>query len=136
VALRPEPSFTTLLAKTVTVVAALTLILIGGLSGSAQAHGSLTDPPSRNYGCWERWGDDHLNPDMANQDPMCWQAWQADPNAMWNWNGLYREGAAGNHQGVVPTVNCAAVAARRLPGTTPWTRSAPGRPSTNRTSSR
>jgi predicted carbohydrate-binding protein with CBM5 and CBM33 domain len=102
VALRPEPSFTTLLAKTVTVVAALTLILIGGLSGSAQAHGSLTDPPSRNYGCWERWGDDHLNPDMANQDPMCWQAWQADPNAMWNWNGLYREGAAGNHQGVVP----------------------------------
>jgi chitin-binding protein len=33
---------------------------------------------------------------------MCWQAWQADPNAMWNWNGLYREGVAGNHQAAIP----------------------------------
>ncbi len=29
---------------------------------------------------------------MVTEDPMCYQAWQADPNAMWNWNGLYREG--------------------------------------------
>lgn len=33
---------------------------------------------------------------------MCWQAWQADPNAMWNWNGLYREGVAGNHEAAIP----------------------------------
>jgi chitin-binding protein len=33
---------------------------------------------------------------------MCWQAWQADPNAMWNWNGLFREGVAGNHQAAIP----------------------------------
>jgi chitin-binding protein len=39
---------------------------------------------------------------MATEDPMCYQAWQADPNAMWNWNGLYREQVAGNHQGVIP----------------------------------
>jgi lytic cellulose monooxygenase (C4-dehydrogenating) len=68
----------------------------------ASAHGSATDPPSRNYGCWERWGHDFQNPGMATEDPMCWQAWRADPNTMWNWNGLYREGVAGNHQAAVP----------------------------------
>ncbi len=39
---------------------------------------------------------------MATKDPMCWQAWQADPNAMWNWNGLYRENVGGNHQAAIP----------------------------------
>lgn len=68
----------------------------------ASAHGSTIDPASRNYGCWKRWGNDFQNPIMATQDPMCWQAWQADTNAMWNWNGLYREGVAGNHQGAIP----------------------------------
>lgn len=71
-------------------------------AGTASAHGSVIDPASRNYGCWQRWGDDFQNPDMAQQDPMCWQAWQADPNAMWNWNGLYRNGVAGNHQAAIP----------------------------------
>jgi chitin-binding protein len=39
---------------------------------------------------------------MAVEDPMCWQAWQADTNAMWNWNGLYREGVAGDHEAAIP----------------------------------
>jgi hypothetical protein len=39
---------------------------------------------------------------MATQDPMCWQAWQTDPNAMWNWNGLYKEQVNNNHQAAVP----------------------------------
>ncbi|MFC7383730.1 lytic polysaccharide monooxygenase auxiliary activity family 9 protein [Sphaerisporangium rhizosphaerae] len=69
---------------------------------TASAHGSVIDPASRNYGCWQRWGNDFQNPAMAQQDPMCWQAWQANPNAMWNWNGLYRNGAAGNFQAVIP----------------------------------
>ena len=98
----PETRFTILLVKAFTLLAATTLILVGALSGAAQAHGSVTDPPSRNYGCWERWGSDFQNPSMATSDPMCWQAWQADPNAMWNWNGLYREGVAGNHQAAIP----------------------------------
>lgn len=68
---------------------------------SAAAHGSIVDPGSRNYQCWERWGDDHLNPDMEQEDPMCWQAWQDNPNAMWNWNGLYRENVGGDHQGAI-----------------------------------
>ncbi|WP_344099913.1 lytic polysaccharide monooxygenase [Myceligenerans crystallogenes] len=69
----------------------------------AAAHGSVTNPPTRNYSCLERWGDDHLNPNMADTDPMCAGAWQHDPNAMWNWNGLYRENVGGNHQAAVPS---------------------------------
>jgi len=71
-------------------------------AGSAAAHGSVTDPPTRNYGCLERWGDDHLNPEMAELDPMCWGAWQAEPAAMWNWNGLYHEGIGGRHEELIP----------------------------------
>ncbi|MEH1164513.1 lytic polysaccharide monooxygenase [Micromonospora sp. CPCC 205539] len=88
------------------IAAAVTLLLTGALTtllaGPASAHGSVVDPASRNYGCWQRWGSDFQNPRMATEDPMCWQAWQADPNAMWNWNGLFREGVAGNHQGAIP----------------------------------
>ncbi|MGX7825402.1 lytic polysaccharide monooxygenase auxiliary activity family 9 protein [Actinokineospora sp. 24-640] len=72
------------------------------IPGVASAHGSTTDPASRNYGCWQRWGHDFQNPAMATQDPMCWQAWQDNTNAMWNWNGLYRENLQGNHQGAIP----------------------------------
>ncbi|WP_433118913.1 lytic polysaccharide monooxygenase auxiliary activity family 9 protein [Micromonospora sp. CA-246542] len=88
------------------IAAAATLLLTTALSvslvPSASAHGSVVDPPSRNYSCWQRWGGDFQNPRMATEDPMCWQAWQADPQAMWNWNGLFREGVAGNHQGAIP----------------------------------
>ncbi|SCG70526.1 lytic polysaccharide monooxygenase auxiliary activity family 9 protein [Micromonospora halophytica] len=78
------------------------LLLTTVLAAPASAHGSVVDPASRNYGCWQRWGNDFQNPAMATQDPMCWQAWQYDTTAMWNWNGLYREGVAGNHQAAIP----------------------------------
>jgi predicted carbohydrate-binding protein with CBM5 and CBM33 domain len=85
------------------LVAAIATLLLGtALAKVADAHGNIVDPMSRNYSCWYRWGSDFQNPNMATQDPMCWQAWQADPNAMWNWNGLFREGVAGNHQAAIP----------------------------------
>ncbi|MEH0936500.1 lytic polysaccharide monooxygenase auxiliary activity family 9 protein [Micromonospora psammae] len=95
---RPLPILTALLA----VGAIVALLLTTALARSASAHGSVVDPASRNYGCLQRWGSDFQNPRMATEDPMCWQAWQADPNAMWNWNGLFREGVAGNHQAAIP----------------------------------
>ncbi|WP_030986801.1 lytic polysaccharide monooxygenase auxiliary activity family 9 protein [Streptomyces sp. NRRL WC-3744] len=61
-----------------TLVAVLVSLFTWG--GTASAHGSVIDPASRNYGCWQRWGSDFQNPAMAEQDPMCWQAWQANPN--------------------------------------------------------
>ncbi|GAA2115394.1 lytic polysaccharide monooxygenase [Streptomyces synnematoformans] len=85
------------------VLAAAALLLTpwtGG--GTADAHGSAADPVSRNYGCWQRWGSDFQNPDMQQQDPMCWQAWQHDTNGMWNWNGLYREGTGGDFEAHIP----------------------------------
>ncbi|MFJ6953951.1 lytic polysaccharide monooxygenase auxiliary activity family 9 protein, partial [Micromonospora aurantiaca (nom. illeg.)] len=83
------------------LLASFTMVVVNQ-ADPASAHGSVTNPPTRNYGCWERWGSDHLNPTMAQTDPMCWQAWQANPNTMWNWNGLYRENVGGNHQAAVP----------------------------------
>ncbi|KAB1909930.1 lytic polysaccharide monooxygenase [Micromonospora sp. AMSO31t] len=91
-----------IVAAILSVCAVVAALLTTTLSGPASAHGSVVDPASRNYGCWQRWGSDFQNPAMATQDPMCWQAWQADPNAMWNWNGLFREGVAGNHQAAIP----------------------------------
>jgi len=82
------------------VVATLAAVVLP--AGPAAAHGNVTGPASRNYGCYERWGSKFQDPTMATADPMCWQAWQANPNAMWNWNGLFREGVAGNHQAAIP----------------------------------
>ena len=84
------------------VAMAALLFIVAAPAAPASAHGSIVDPASRNYGCWARWGNDFQNPNMATLDPMCYQAWQYDPNAMWNWNGLYREGVAGNHQAAIP----------------------------------
>ncbi|SDQ74778.1 lytic polysaccharide monooxygenase auxiliary activity family 9 protein [Thermostaphylospora chromogena] len=85
-------------------LAVLTAVLVTMVTWpqTAGAHGSVINPASRNYGCWERWGNDHLNPRMQQEDPMCWQAFQDNPNAMWNWNGLYRDNVGGNHQAAVP----------------------------------
>ncbi|MFE2940665.1 lytic polysaccharide monooxygenase [Streptomyces sp. NPDC059255] len=88
-------------ARVLGVLSAVLFCLIPSV-GTASAHGSVIDPASRNYGCWQRWGSDFQNPAMAQLDPMCWQAWQDNPNAMWNWNGLYRDGSAGNFQAVIP----------------------------------
>jgi chitin-binding protein len=86
------------------LLAVLAAVLLGMLpwAGTASAHGSVVDPASRNYGCWLRWGSDFQNPVMQREDPMCWQAWQTDTNAMWNWNGLYRENVGGNHRAFIP----------------------------------
>lgn len=91
-----------LLQRVLAVAAAVLLIVTFSPASPASAHGSIVDPASRNYGCWARWGSDFQNPNMATLDPMCYQAWQYNTTAMWNWNGLYREGVAGNHQAAIP----------------------------------
>ncbi|MEO3755582.1 lytic polysaccharide monooxygenase auxiliary activity family 9 protein [Streptomyces sp. B6B3] len=83
-------------------LAAAMLLLTPWSTPNASAHGSVVDPLSRNYGCLQRWGDDFQNPAMEQEDPMCWQAWQDDVNAMWNWNGLYREGTGGDYEAFIP----------------------------------
>ncbi len=78
----------------------LTVLLID--PRPAAAHGSAIDPPSRQYGCARRWDTEWQNPIMATQDPMCWQAWQANPAAMWTWNGLIQNNVNDDHQARVP----------------------------------
>ncbi len=84
------------------IAASVTLLTTGVWVERATSHGNVQSPASRNFSCYERWGTDHLNPDMAATDPMCAQAWQAEPAAMWNWNGLYKNGVGGNHQAAAP----------------------------------
>ncbi|GAB3658604.1 lytic polysaccharide monooxygenase auxiliary activity family 9 protein [Glycomyces tarimensis] len=89
------------------LIAALAAALAAAASAAlffapaSDAHGTAIGPASRNYSCWERWGSDFQNPAMADQDPMCWQAWQYDTNAMWNWNGNYLEQVGGDHEGAI-----------------------------------
>jgi predicted carbohydrate-binding protein with CBM5 and CBM33 domain len=90
------------LARVLTVTATAMLLITTGLVSGASAHGATIDPMNRNYSCWKRWGSNFQDPTMATADPMCYQAWQWDTNAMWNWNGLYRENVQGNHEAAVP----------------------------------
>jgi chitin-binding protein len=93
-------SLKTLLAL---AAAALAVVAVTGTAPTpAFAHGNIIDAPSRNVGCWLRWGNDFNNPAMQTQDPMCWQAWRANPNTMWNWMSLYRDGMGRNFQSAVP----------------------------------
>ncbi|MCG8926402.1 lytic polysaccharide monooxygenase [Lentzea sp. CC55] len=68
----------------------------------ASAHGTIASPATRAYQCWQTWGSQHTNPAMQQQDPMCWQAFQANADTMWNWMSALRDGLGGNFQGSTP----------------------------------
>jgi chitin-binding protein len=83
--------------------AALTAVVASAaIPGRASAHGNIIDAPSRNFGCWQRWASNFSDPAMQTEDPMCYQAWQASANTMWNWMSLYRNGMAGAFETAVP----------------------------------
>ncbi|MGC4868542.1 lytic polysaccharide monooxygenase auxiliary activity family 9 protein [Micromonospora sp. DT53] len=71
-------------------------------TGAAQAHGTIINPMSRAYQCWKTWGSQHMNPAMQQQDPMCWRAFQANPDTMWNWMSQLRDGLGGQYQARTP----------------------------------
>jgi len=71
-------------------------------SGAAQAHGTIINPASRAYQCWQSWGSQHTNPAMQQQDPMCYQAFQANPDTMWNWMSALRDGLGAQFQSKTP----------------------------------
>ncbi|KUJ48484.1 lytic polysaccharide monooxygenase auxiliary activity family 9 protein [Micromonospora gifhornensis] len=83
----------------------LLLALVVGMlpwAGTAQAHGTIVNPASRAYQCWKTWGNNHMSPQMQQQDPMCWQAFQANPDTMWNWMSALRDGLGGQFQARTP----------------------------------
>ncbi|WP_341720099.1 lytic polysaccharide monooxygenase [Micromonospora sp. FIMYZ51] len=71
-------------------------------TGTAQAHGTIVNPASRAYQCWQSWGSQHMNPAMQQQDPMCYRAFQANPDTMWNWMSALRDGLGGQFQARTP----------------------------------
>jgi len=71
-------------------------------TGVAQAHGTIVNPATRAYQCWKSWGNQHMNPAMQTQDPMCYGAFQANADTMWNWMSALRDGLGGNFQGRTP----------------------------------
>ncbi|MDM7856447.1 lytic polysaccharide monooxygenase [Cellulomonas alba] len=92
------------LALTLPVALAASLGVAALTAPAASAHGSVTDPPTRNYGCWQRWGsgDNWEDPALQGKDPMCYGAFRANPDDIWNWNGLYVNGMAGQFQANIP----------------------------------
>jgi chitin-binding protein len=82
------------------VISAMTCLFIW--TPTASAHGTIVSPATRAYQCWQSWGSNHTNPAMQQQDPMCWQAFQANPDTMWNWMSALRDGLGGNFQGSTP----------------------------------
>lgn len=86
------------------VLVLLFAMVIGMLpwTGAAQAHGTIINPASRAYQCWKTWGNQHTNPAMQQQDPMCWRAFQANPDTMWNWMSALRDGLGGQYQARTP----------------------------------
>jgi lytic cellulose monooxygenase (C4-dehydrogenating) len=83
----------------------LLLALVAGMlpfTGAAQAHGTIVGPATRAYQCWQTWGSHHTDPAMQQQDPMCYQAFQANPDTMWNWMSALRDGLGGQFQAKTP----------------------------------
>jgi lytic cellulose monooxygenase (C4-dehydrogenating) len=81
------------------------LVAVAGLlpgAGAAQAHGTIINPMSRAYQCWQTWGSHHQDPAMQTQDPMCWNAFQANPDTMWNWMSALRDGLGGQFEARTP----------------------------------
>ncbi len=94
---------TPLRLRLLALAAALAVVAVpAAVPKPAVAHGNIIDAPSRNFGCWQRWASHFQDPAMQTEDPMCWQAWQANTNTMWNWMSLYQNGMAGNFQAAVP----------------------------------
>jgi hypothetical protein len=66
------------------------------VSGHARAHGTVTSPPSRVYGCYQEGPE---SPDSA----ACRAAVATmGSSALYDWNGIRQGNAGGNHQVVVP----------------------------------
>jgi lytic cellulose monooxygenase (C4-dehydrogenating) len=97
---RARPAF----RRPLQAIVLLFAVVVGALTWSApaQAHGSVVDPASRAYRCWNVWGSHFQDPAMQTEDPMCWQAWQANTNTMWNWMSSLRNGLAGQFQAQTP----------------------------------
>jgi predicted carbohydrate-binding protein with CBM5 and CBM33 domain len=96
-------------------LAALTTI---ATAPAASAHGNVNDPLARGYRCLKLYGDIWYANAFKDSDPMCSNAFQTSPNAMWNWNGMLIDGLAGNYASVTDlcSANNATYGVLSIPG--------------------
>jgi chitin-binding protein len=94
---RPVARRRGVLALVIAVLASLFLF-----TPTASAHGTIVNPSTRAYQCWQTWGSNHMSPVMQQQDPMCYQAFQANADTMWNWMSALRDGLGGQYQARTP----------------------------------
>ena len=73
-------------ARLAVVLTGLVALMLTMVPGVASAHGSASDPPSRLYNCFH--DTDRFDPDLATTNPMCAQAWAAEPQALYDWPAL------------------------------------------------
>ena len=73
-------------SRRVVVLMGLVALIVTLLPGVAGAHGSVSEPASRVYHCFH--DTDRFDPDLASTDPMCAQAWEAEPQALYDWPAL------------------------------------------------
>src|SRR5690349_7845190 len=101
--IKPTPRRPMLLRAVSLAAAVLTGVAVAAaVPVAASAHGNIIDAPTRNVGCWQRWASNFSDPTMQAKDPMCYQAWKASSNTMWNWMSLYRNGLGGKFQELTP----------------------------------
>ncbi|GAA3935475.1 lytic polysaccharide monooxygenase auxiliary activity family 9 protein [Actinoplanes auranticolor] len=98
---RRSPS---LVRQPIRALVLLLAVLVGTVpwAGAAQAHGTIVDPATRAYQCWQSWGSQHTSPALQQQDPMCYQAFQSNPDTMWNWMSQLRDGLGQQYQARTP----------------------------------
>lgn len=68
------------------------LALLLGHAPAARGHGSLEAPPSRTYACYF----------LDRTNPMCAQAWSANPQALYDWMEVNLGDANGQHTARIP----------------------------------
>ncbi|TEX49209.1 MAG: hypothetical protein B7C55_13135, partial [Actinomycetales bacterium mxb001] len=64
------------------------LLTTVGIAGPAQAHGTMSNPPSRIWECF--YGD--------RTSPLCDEAWKTSPQALYDWNEINQGAANGQHR--------------------------------------
>ena len=114
------------IAPVLAAIVGLLALFMSPWNDSASAHGSIVDPASRSYGCWKRWGSDHMNPDMETKTPCAGRRGRPTPTPCGT-GWPVRETSPAT-PAASPTGSCAAPATPRAAGTTRWTTRARGRP--------
>jgi chitin-binding protein len=96
--LAPKASVPRWLLVALTLLSAAALSLVSP-APDAEAHGTVINPQTRNYGCLQRWGASQPDPAV---DPMCHAVYAANPNAITAWKAVYANNTGDDYRRAIP----------------------------------